>query len=49
MLNDVALEANETVSIRLSSQSPQVIITAGRTEAEVIIQEDDSDCECYIQ
>ena len=44
VLNDAALEANETVSVRLTSESPQVIITAGRAEAEVIIQEDANDC-----
>ncbi len=44
VLDDTALEANETISIRLTSESPQVIITAGRAEAEVIIQEDANDC-----
>ena len=46
VLNDQALEANETISIRLSSDSPEVIITKERDEAEVIIQEDAADCEC---
>ena len=49
VLNDAILEANEGVLIRLSSESPQVIITPGRAEAEVIIQEDDDDCECKMQ
>jgi hypothetical protein len=44
VLDDTALEANETISIRLTSESPQVILTTGRAEAEVIIQEDVSDC-----
>jgi hypothetical protein len=44
VLNDTALEANETISIRLTSDSPQVNITAGRADGEVIIQEDDNDC-----
>ncbi len=44
VLDDTTLEANETISIRLTSESPQVIITTGRAEAEVIIQEDDNDC-----
>ena len=45
VLNDAALEANETISIRLTSVSP-AIITAGRAEAEVVIQEDANDCKC---
>ena len=45
VLNDEALEDNETISISLSSKSPLVIITTGRAEAEVIIQEDPDDCE----
>ena len=43
VLNDAALEVNETFSVSLTSASP-VIITAGRSEAEVIIQEDANDC-----
>ncbi len=49
VLNDTALEANETISIHLTSDSPQVNITAGRAEAEVIIQEDDNDCKYCTQ
>ena len=44
VLDDRVLETNETISIRLTSESPQVIITAGKAEAEVIIQEDATDC-----
>ena len=44
MLDDTVLETNETISIRLTSESSQVIIIVGRAEAEVIIQEDATDC-----
>ena len=44
VLNDEILEDNETVSIVLLSDSNQVVITPGRDEAEVIIQEDTADC-----
>ena len=44
VLDDTVLETNETISIRLTTESPQVIITAERAEAEVIIQEDATDC-----
>ena len=44
VLNDEILEDNETVSIVLSSDSNHVVITPGRDEAEVIIQEDIADC-----
>ena len=47
VLDDTALETNENISIRLTSVSPQVIITTGRAEAEVIIQEDANDCKSY--
>ena len=43
VLNDDILEDNETISVRLSSKSDQVIITPSREEAEVIIREDDTD------
>ena len=46
VLNDAALEASETISIRLTSESPEVIITTGRAEAQVVIQEDANDCKC---
>ena len=45
ILNDDILEARETFSIRLTSQSSEVIITAGQDEAEVNIVEDNIDRE----
>ena len=48
VLDDTALETNETILIRLTSESPQVIITAGRSEADVTIQEDANDCKHYV-
>ena len=44
VLNDAILEGNETISISLTSESPHVIVTAGKAEAQVIIQEDANDC-----
>lgn len=44
VFNDDILEDTETFSVRLSSESDQVIITAGREEANVTIREDDTDC-----
>ena len=48
VLDDTALETNETISIRLTSESPQVNITAGGGEASVLIQEDTNDCKHYM-
>ena len=48
VLDDTALETNETISIRLTSESPQVNITAGGAEASVLIQEDANDCKHYM-
>ena len=47
VLNDAILEGNETISISLTSESPHVIVTAGKAEAQVIIQEDANDCKYY--
>lgn len=45
VLDDNILEYDETFTVRLSSRSNQVYITTGREEAEIIIREDDTDCE----
>ena len=44
VLNDAVLEGNETISISLTGESPHVIVTTGRAEAQVILQEDAKDC-----
>ena len=44
MLNDDNLENNETFSVRLSSNSDHVVITADRELAHIVIEEDITDC-----
>ena len=43
--DDNILEYDETFTVRLSTGSNQVYITIGREQAEVIIREEDTDCE----
>lgn len=45
VLNDNVLEDNETFSVRLTSQSVEVLITAEREQAQIVIMEDNVDRE----
>lgn len=46
VLDDNILEDNETFSVRLTSQSSEVLITVVKEQAQVVIMEDNFDCEC---
>lgn len=47
-LDDTILENNENFTVILSSQSNQVIITSGREQASVVINEDNMDSKSFL-
>ena len=44
ILNDNILEDDETFLVQLASRSNEVVITAMGEQAEVVIMEDNADC-----